>query len=194
MSNSRYKIVFYALSLVTAFILFPASSYAADKSNKAGDVSRGSREWANNCNRCHNLRDPKEFRDDMWEPIVMHMRVTAGLTGQQARDILAFLQASNFTPVTTGTSRGATLGLTGEQIFKQTCIACHGADGKGAIPGIPDLKERLNSKSEGVLLGHIENGFQSPGSPMAMPPKGGNPNLTSGDLRNVLEYIEEEFK
>jgi len=45
--------------------------------------------------RCHNARDPQEFRDDLWKPIVTHMRVRAGLTGQEARDILAFLQASN---------------------------------------------------------------------------------------------------
>ena len=43
----------------------------------------------------HNMRDPNEFRDDIWKPIVTHMRVRAGLTGQEARDILEFLQRSN---------------------------------------------------------------------------------------------------
>ncbi len=41
------------------------------------------------------MRDPKEFRDDLWRPIVYHMRVRGGLTGQETRDILEFLQASN---------------------------------------------------------------------------------------------------
>ncbi len=57
--------------------------------------ARGAKAWAENCARCHNMRDPKEFRDDLWRPIVYHMRVRAGLTGQETRDILLFLQASN---------------------------------------------------------------------------------------------------
>lgn len=56
---------------------------------------RGAQAWANNCARCHNMRDPKELRDDQWRAAVGHMRVRAGLTGQEARDILAFLQGSN---------------------------------------------------------------------------------------------------
>lgn len=60
-----------------------------------GDFARGAKSWAQNCARCHNMRDPKEFRDDLWKPIVTHMRVRAGLTGQEARDILEFLQRSN---------------------------------------------------------------------------------------------------
>ena len=54
--------------------------------------SRGAQAWANNCARCHNMRDPKELRDDQWRAAIGHMRVRAGLTGQEARDILAFLQ------------------------------------------------------------------------------------------------------
>jgi cytochrome c1 len=57
--------------------------------------SRGAQAWANNCTRCHNMRDPKELRDDQWRAAVTHMRIRAGLTGQEARDILAFLQRSN---------------------------------------------------------------------------------------------------
>ncbi len=56
---------------------------------------RGAQTWADNCGRCHNMRDPKEMRDDQWRVVVSHMRVRAGLTGQEARDILAFLQGSN---------------------------------------------------------------------------------------------------
>ena len=57
--------------------------------------ARGAQSWANNCARCHNMRDPKELRDDQWRAAVGHMRVRAGLTGQEARDILVFLQGSN---------------------------------------------------------------------------------------------------
>lgn len=57
--------------------------------------ARGAQAWANNCTRCHNMRDPKELRDDQWRAAIAHMRVRAGLTGQEARDILVFLQGSN---------------------------------------------------------------------------------------------------
>ncbi len=57
--------------------------------------ARGARTWADNCARCHNMRDPKELRDDQWRPVISHMRVRGGLTGEEARDVLAFLQGSN---------------------------------------------------------------------------------------------------
>ena len=57
--------------------------------------ARGARAWAGQCARCHNMRDPRELRDDQWRAVVTHMRVRAGLTGEQARDILRFLQESN---------------------------------------------------------------------------------------------------
>ncbi|MFK5948510.1 MAG: hypothetical protein QM500_07040 [Methylococcales bacterium] len=46
--------------------------------------------------------------------------------------------------------------------------------------GTPDITSSVGSlsKSDSVLMDHITNGFQSEGSPMAMPPKGGNPNLS----------------
>ena len=83
----------------------------------------------------------------------------------------------------------------GEAIYKQFCATCHGADGKGALPGAPDFTDpggRL-SKSDEVLLKHMLEGFQSPGSPMAMPPKGGNPGLSVDELRATLAYIRERF-
>ncbi|WP_297528741.1 c-type cytochrome [Thiohalobacter sp.] len=60
-----------------------------------GDFARGAQVWVNNCTRCHNARDPREFRDDLWRPIVFHMRIRGGLTGQDTRDVLKFLQESN---------------------------------------------------------------------------------------------------
>lgn len=70
-------------------------AYGAEKPGSEGDIGRGAKAWAENCMRCHNARDPREFRDDLWKPVVHHMRVRAGLTGQQARDILKYIQKSN---------------------------------------------------------------------------------------------------
>ena len=73
-------------------------SFASEKPVKpdtAGDFARGAKAWVENCVRCHNVRDPKELRDDQWITTTFHMRMRAGLTGQQARDIIKFLQMSN---------------------------------------------------------------------------------------------------
>lgn len=78
-----------------AALLAPSVGMAGGAQDRAADISRGAQTWVNNCARCHNPRDPKEFRDDLWKPITYHMRVRAGLTGQQTRDVLKFLQQSN---------------------------------------------------------------------------------------------------
>lgn len=57
--------------------------------------ARGARAWADNCSRCHNMRDPKELSDRQWKVVTTHMRLRAGLDGQQVRDITIFLQGSN---------------------------------------------------------------------------------------------------
>lgn len=84
----------------------------------------------------------------------------------------------------------------GQLVYNGTCIACHGSDGTGSLPGIPDLtgKTGLLSQDDAVLLGRMADGFQSPGSSMAMPPKGGNPALTDADLKAVLKYMRNEFQ
>ena len=51
--------------------------------------------WSENCTRCHNGRPPEEFSGAQWDVIVHHMRLRANLTGEEAREIVAFLKASN---------------------------------------------------------------------------------------------------
>ena len=85
--------------------------------------------------------------------------------------------------------------LTGEEVYKQTCIVCHGANGQGAVPGAANFtaEKGVLSKTDNVLLAHIIKGFQTPGSVMAMPPRGGNPNLTDEDLKKALAYIRQTY-
>ncbi len=165
---------------------------------EAGNFSEGSKVWAQNCNRCHNMRGPKELRDDQWISTTFHMRMRAGLTGQETRDVITFMQASNTKSVASGSTQVAakiSKGQTGKETYEKTCVACHSGDGKGAFPGTPDFtsSDGALAKSDDILIDHITNGFQSEGSPMAMPPKGGNPNLSAPDIAAVLDYIRKKF-
>ena len=58
-------------------------------------VKGGAQVWAQNCMRCHNLRQPHERSDREWEAIVFHMRVRANLTAEEHRLIVEFLKAAN---------------------------------------------------------------------------------------------------
>ncbi len=78
----------------------------------------------------------------------------------------------------------------GKALYATTCIACHGAKAQGAIPGVPDLaKNGSLAKSDAELTASILNGFKSKGSTLAMPPKGGNPNLTAEDAKALVVYL-----
>ncbi|WP_157273741.1 cytochrome c [Thiobacillus denitrificans] len=91
----------WAASLVSAVLLSMAmagvshAEPSASVQDDPGHFARGAQAWANNCASCHNLRPAKDLRDDQWRVVVAHMRVRADLTGQEARDVLKFLQESN---------------------------------------------------------------------------------------------------
>ena len=192
------QIVKGLLNVMMFSLILSGVVYAADYP-APGDFQKGAKTWADNCGRCHNIRGARELRDDQWITTVYHMRVRAGLTGQEARDVLTFLQGSN-TPTHTTTAikvnKPASSPQSGKSIYNQTCIACHGADGRGGLPGVPDFLSDNSplSKGDDVLLLNIINGYHTPGNSMAMPPKGGNPELTHLDMEAVLKYLKQAFK
>ena len=184
-------------SIILIGLMMFQPSYAADFP-APGDFQQGAKTWADNCGRCHNYRGPNELRDDQWITTMFHMRVRGGLTGQETRDVLTFLQTSNSTykPDTSViVPLAGSPPLSGDVIYQQSCVACHGADGEGGMPGVPDLTDKSGSmsKSDAILIKHITEGFQSPGAPMAMPAMGGNPNLGEADIRAVLAYMRKTF-
>ena len=84
----------------------------------------------------------------------------------------------------------------GERVYSETCIACHGDNGKGAIPGIQDLTaaDGLLTKPDDELIESITEGFSMPRSPVAMPPMGGNPGLNRGDIVAVIAFLRVRFQ
>lgn len=83
----------------------------------------------------------------------------------------------------------------GKKFYAQTCVACHGVQGKGTIPGVPNLangREPL-SKDDETLLRSMHDGLHSDGSPLAMPPMGANYDMSMDDLADVLAYMRATF-
>lgn len=95
------KLIFRSLpTVLAAAVMFtlslsPAIAAEGNKKKDPAQIARGAKAWAQVCNRCHNLRDPKELTDVDWAVSVMHMRVRGNIPGQLARDIAEFLQSSN---------------------------------------------------------------------------------------------------
>jgi mono/diheme cytochrome c family protein len=81
----------------------------------------------------------------------------------------------------------------GSAIYHKTCVRCHGADGHGTRRGMPDLTAGVMAYSSSSLAAHIEHGFRGPGRPLAMPPKGGYPDLTADDISDVIAFLHHAF-
>lgn len=89
-----------------------------------------------------------------------------------------------------GTTHAA-IAQDGKALYETTCVACHGPRAEGAIPGVPDLvKGGHLAESDEQLVADIIQGTQSKGSPLAMPPKGGNPTLTTADVQAIVTYMK----
>ena len=84
----------------------------------------------------------------------------------------------------------------GAAVFHATCVVCHAPSGRGTMPGMPDFTrtDGVLSLPTDVLARRIHEGFSDGKAPMAMPPNGDNPNLTPGDIRNVIAYLRTTFR
>ncbi|VAW75993.1 hypothetical protein MNBD_GAMMA12-2660 [hydrothermal vent metagenome] len=194
------KLINYSLLLL---VLVMSTSVIGKTSATAGDRTRGAKLWSDVCGHCHNIRAADELRDDQWVTTAFHMRIRAGLTGQETRDVLAFLTSSNnsstsniFQSSSNNTRVASNTKVSGKAIYFNTCVACHGAKGKGTVPGAPDFTSTNGplAKNDKELVKNITDGFQSPGSLMAMPAKGGNPALTREDIKAVLSFLRKTYK
>lgn len=77
------------------------------------------------------------------------------------------------------------------------CAACHGPDGKG----VPSLGKNLvtstfaKDMTDAELVAFLKVGRDTSDplntTGVAMPPKGGNPALTDGDLMDIVAYVRQ---
>jgi hypothetical protein len=114
-THRKYVVAITFAGLVSGMMLYgcrsdqapataPSVTPSASSSDPAGEKfalwgpppkKSGVQLWSETCTRCHNGRPPGEFSDAQWATIVHHMRLRANLTGDEAREIVQFLQASN---------------------------------------------------------------------------------------------------
>lgn len=83
----------------------------------------------------------------------------------------------------------------GKAKFDEICAACHGKDAKGIAGLGKDLttSQFVKSQSDEQLLDFVKKGRDTSDpantTGVAMPPKGGRPDLTDDQIRSIIAYI-----
>ena len=107
-----------------------------------------------------------------------------------ARVAIAGQDNSSLAPPAAAAAVAATAAadLTGEQIYNQACVACHGAGVAGA-PKFGDKAAWAPRIAQGMdtLHTHALQGYQ--GKAGYMPPKGGRTDLSDQSVMNGVDYI-----
>ena len=108
----------------------------------------------------------------------------AGSTAQTPEAIVARIQPVSDVGYTFKDANAPKQLLSGEEVFKSTCIACHGAGVAGA-PKFSDLAAWAPRIKEGYdkVLDHALHGFN------AMPAKGGNADLDDVEVARAMVYM-----
>ena len=107
-----------------------------------------------------------------------------------ARVAIAGQDNSSLAPPAAAAAVAATaaVDLTGEQVYNQACVACHGAGVAGA-PKFGDKAAWAPRIAQGMdtLHTHSLQGYQ--GKAGYMPPKGGRTDLSDQSVINGVDYI-----
>lgn len=178
------------LAIATALAAWPSASSAVQS-----EVAAGAKVYSENCGRCHNPRSPTERTDREWTVIVNHMRIRAGLTGQQARQVLAFLQETNGLPSLASleavprapagvsvdgpadASRGRSL------VEAKGCQGCHVIGSTGGSLG-PSLNGVIGRRGADFVTKKLTNpAFDNPNT--MMPSLG----LSEAELSSIVEFL-----
>lgn len=79
--------------------------------------------------------------------------------------------------------------LTGPQVYRAVCIACHAAPGVGGAPALGDSDAWAARIAQGMetLIDHALHGLS--GSTGIMPRKGGRVDLSDEEIIGAVEYM-----
>ena len=177
----------YKIHWIVLLLCVPFASVAAEPGDETTTFARGASLYSANCGRCHNARGPSEFSDGTWPMIVTHMRVIAGLPGDQAREIEAFLRASNNPPVRIATRKVAGTELSGEQLLQQYgCRGCHVIDEGGGGTIGPSLVGVLERRGETWVRIQIQRPKQN--NPKTVMPEFG---LSDAQVSRIISVLAE---
>jgi cytochrome c5 len=82
--------------------------------------------------------------------------------------------------------------LTGPEVYREVCIACHTPPGIGGAPALGDGEAWSARIAQGMetLINNALNGFS--GSTGIMPRKGGRIDLSDEEIIGAIEYMVEQ--
>lgn len=84
------------LAIILLPVLFIGLIISSCSTNKNLITQKsGAQLWGESCIRCHNTPSPETFSDVDWDVAIMHMRVRAQLTEEEALKIVEFLKSAN---------------------------------------------------------------------------------------------------
>jgi hypothetical protein len=69
--------------------------YSCATTNQFANDKSGAVLWGENCMRCHSNPSPTDFGDEQWKTIVLHMKIRANLTQDEADKITDFMKSAN---------------------------------------------------------------------------------------------------
>ena len=174
-----------SIALVVILLAAGFTWASAKADHRDGDPIRGGRLYSDNCGRCHNPRPPNEHINRDWSIVMTHMRIVAGLPGQQARDVHAFLTASNNPPRQVATTRGPVTESGAGVVDQYMCRGCHVIGGDGGNLG-PDLAGLFQRRNDEWIRVQIQNP-RTHNSASVMPELG----LTSAQVDAIMDTLRE---
>lgn len=87
-------------------------------------------------------------------------------------------------------------GDSGERLYLRNCAVCHGPEGEGAMPGVPDLTARPGplDRPDDTLVRRVREGIRGPDGSVLMPAGGGNASLTAAQVRAIVGFMRRSVR
>jgi cytochrome c5 len=95
-------------------------------------------------------------------------------------------------PISAAAPVSAAAGLTGSEVYKTVCIACHSPPGVGGAPALGNVEAWAPRIAQGMdtLVDHALHGFS--GNTGVMPKKGERVDLSDEEVIGAVRYMVEQ--